>query len=167
MIEKENTRVSLLYTVKLESGEIVKGDPETGLAHMDFVTGYRQALPGLEDRLIGRQEGESLTLAIPPEEAFGLYDPSMVEEKSFEELPEAEDFVPGKWGIARNAEHRIAMGYFVKEKKEKSVVLDYNHPLAGKTLIYSLKITEARPASQEELEVLRPCQFDEDQAGQQ
>jgi FKBP-type peptidyl-prolyl cis-trans isomerase 2 len=39
------------------------------------------------------------------------------------------------------------------------VVLDYNHPLAGKTLIYEFTIEEVRSASQEELEILRPCEF--------
>lgn len=163
MIERENTRVSLLYTLELESGEIVKGDPKYGLEHMDFVTGYRQALPGLEARLIGHKEGEELTLSIPPEDGFGAHDPALVMEKTFEELPEAKNFIPGKWGVARNPDHKISMGYFVIEKKESSVVLDYNHPLAGKTLLYTIKITEARPATREELELLRPCQQDQPQ----
>jgi FKBP-type peptidyl-prolyl cis-trans isomerase SlyD len=163
MIQEKNTRVSILYTVKLESGEIVKGDPAgEGLEHISFVTGYRQALPGLEDRLVGHQEGEKMEFTVPPEEAFGPYDQRLIVEKSFDEFPEARDFIPGKWVLAQNPAHRITCGYFIREKKENSVLLDYNHPLAGKALCYTLTITEARPASGEELKVLKPCQYDPD-----
>jgi FKBP-type peptidyl-prolyl cis-trans isomerase 2 len=49
----------------------------------------------------------------------------------------------------------------VLEKKPDRVVLDYNHPLAGKTLVYQVKVEMVREANQEELEILRPCEFGE------
>lgn len=163
MIQEKNTRVSILYTLKLESGEIIKGDPSReGLEHMSFVTGYRQVLPGLEERLVGHKEGERMEFVIPTEEAFGPRDPNLIVEKSFDDFPEARDFIPGKWVLAQNPSHRITCGYFIQEKKENSVLLDYNHPLAGKDLHYTLTITEALPASEEELKILKPCQYDPD-----
>jgi len=49
----------------------------------------------------------------------------------------------------------------VLEKKSDRIVLDYNHPLAGKTLSYQVKVEEVREADREELEILRPCEFGE------
>jgi FKBP-type peptidyl-prolyl cis-trans isomerase SlyD len=158
-IQPENSYVVIKYTVKLKDGEIVKGDPEEGLAHMEFVTGYSQVILGLERGLIGMAQGDSGQIAVPPEEGFGLMDPTLIQEKFYKEFPEGRNLQEGRWVRAINPDHRVTFGYFVLEKKLDSVVLDYNHPLAGKTLIYELTIEEVRSASQEELEILRPCEF--------
>jgi FKBP-type peptidyl-prolyl cis-trans isomerase SlyD len=158
-IQPENSYVVIKYTVTLENGEIVKGDPEESLAHMEFVTGYNQVILGLERRLIGMAQGDTGKVAVPPEEGFGFIDPTLIQEKLYKDFPEGRDLKEGRWVRATNPDHRVTFGYFVLEKKLDSVVLDYNHPLAGKTLIYEFAIEEVRAASQEELEILRPCEF--------
>lgn len=159
-IGKLGTYVKIKYTVHLESGEILKGDPQDSLAYMEFITGFDQILPGLEKRLLGLNQGEEVALTIPPEEAFGIYDPGLVQEKSYAEFTQGKSLEAGKWVLAENAQYRIKCGYYVKEKGMDSITLDYNHPFAGKSLMYQIKITEARPASQEELEMVRPCDFE-------
>jgi FKBP-type peptidyl-prolyl cis-trans isomerase SlyD len=159
MIQNENSYVSVKYTVKLENGDIIKGNPQEGLAHMEFVTGYNQVIPGLERRLIGMSQGDKGEIAVAPEEGFGSYNPGLVQEKTFEEFPEGRNFREGCWVRATNPEHRVTFGYLVREKKSDRVVLDYNHPLAGKTLIYQVLVEEVREANREELEILRPCEF--------
>ena len=52
-------------------------------------------------------------------------------------------------------------GMIVIKKKPDRIVLDYNHPLAGKALIYQVKVEKVREANREELEILRPCEFGE------
>ena len=158
-IQPENTYVVLKYTVRLEDGEIIKGDPEEGLAHMEFVTGYNQVILGLEKRLIGMCEGEKGQIAVPPEEGFGLNNPSLIQEKFYKEFPEGRNLEEGRWVRATNPDHRVTFGYLVLEKKPDRIILDYNHPLAGKTLIYDLELEDVREANQEELEILRPCEF--------
>jgi len=160
MIKKIGTYVRIKYTVWLESGEILKGDPADNLEYMDFITGFNQVLPGLEKQLIGLNQGDEVKIKLSPEEAFGPYDPSLVQEKSFLEFPQGRSLEPGKWAVATNVQYRIKSGYYVKEKGPDSVVLDYNHPFAGKALRYQVKITEVRPATQEELAILRPCDFE-------
>ena len=160
MIKKIGTYVRIKYTVWLESGEILKGDPTDNLEYLDFITGFNQVLPGLEKQLIGLNPGDEVKIKIPPEEAFGLYDLSLVQEKSFSEFPQGKSLEPGKWAVATNVQYRIKSGYYVKEKGPNSVVLDYNHPFAGKALRYQVRITEVRPATQEELAILRPCDFE-------
>jgi len=158
-IEPENTRVSLKYRVRLETGEAVKGDPARGLAHMEFVTGYNQVLPALESKVIGLSEGQEVAFAVPPEEAFGQYDPSLVQERTFGEFPQGRDLKEGRWVRASNPDHLVSFGYKVLEKRADRVVLDYNHPLAGHSLYYQVKIDKVSEASKEDLEILRPCEY--------
>ena len=160
MIKDIGSYVRIKYTVLFESGEIIKGDPADSLEYMDFVTGFNQVLPGLERHLISMKKGDEITIEIPPEEAFGPYDPSLVQEKEFSEFPQGESLEVGKWVLATNVQHKIKCGYFVKKKGPNSVTLDHNHPFAGKTLIYNIVIAEARQATQEELALIRPCDFE-------
>jgi FKBP-type peptidyl-prolyl cis-trans isomerase SlyD len=158
-IQPENSFVVIKYTVKLGDGEVIKGDPAEGLAHMEFVTGYNQVILGLERRLLGMSKGDRGQIAVPPEEGFGLNDPALIQEKLYEEFPAGRDLEEGRWVRATNPDHRVTFGYLVLEKKADRIILDYNHPLAGKTLIYEFAVEEVREASQEELEILRPCEF--------
>ena len=157
-IKAENTRVSLKYTVRLETGEIVKGDPARGLAHMEFVTGYNQVLPTLESKVIGLSEGEELEFSVPPEDSFGPYNPSLVQEKTFAEFPQGKELEEGRWVRATNLDHLVSFGYKVVEKRADRVMLDYNHPLAGKTLFYKVRIEKISEAGKEDLELLKPCE---------
>jgi FKBP-type peptidyl-prolyl cis-trans isomerase SlyD len=157
-IQAENTRVSLKYTVRLETGEIVKGDPARGLAHIEFVTGYNQVLPALEKKVIGLGEGEEFEFSVPPEDAFGRYNPSLVQEKTFAEFPQGKDLQAGRWVRATNLDHLVSFGYKVMDKQADRVTLDYNHPLAGKTLHYKVKIEKVSEVDKDDLELLKPCQ---------
>jgi FKBP-type peptidyl-prolyl cis-trans isomerase SlyD len=154
----KDTFVILEYTVRLDDGTYVKGDPESGPASLNFIVGYDQVLPALETRLLGVAEGAQLELAIPSEEAFGEVQPQLVEHRSLHEFPRGKDLVAGKWVVAVNEDTNAQFSYFVREKTEDAVVLDFNHPLAGKALYYSIKVVKVRPASAEELAYLRPCQ---------
>ena len=160
-IQPENSYVIIKYTVRLENGEIIKGDPKQGLAHMEFVTGYNQVNPGLERRVIGMSEGDEAEITVNPDEGFGRYDPSLIQEKTFAEFPEGKNLEEGRWARATNPQHRVTFGYLVVEKKPDRIVLDYNHPLAGKALIYKVNVEKVREANREELEILRPCEFGE------
>jgi len=160
-IQPENSYVVIKYTVKLKDGGIIKGDPVEGVAHMEFVTGYNQVIPGLERRLIGMSKGDTGQIAVPPEEGFGSYDSALIQEKLYKEFPEGRNLEENRWVRATNPDYRVTFGYLVLEKKPDRIVLDYNHPLAGKTLVYEFEVKEVREASQEELEILRPCEFGE------
>lgn len=159
VIEHENSYVSLKYTVRLENGDPVKGDPGRGLAHMEFITGYNQVLPGLEKRLIGLSPGTEAEFTIGPEEAFGPHDPALVQERNFAEFAEGRHLEEGRWVRATNPQHLVSYGYKVVKKRPDSVVLDYNHPLAGESLIYQVWVEKVREATPEELEILKPCVY--------
>jgi FKBP-type peptidyl-prolyl cis-trans isomerase SlyD len=157
-------RVAILeYTVRLDDGSYVKG--ENGPVSLNFVAGYEQVLPALEARLLGLEQGAEAEFVIPAAEAFGEYDESQVQERTFEVFPEGRTLQAGRWAVATNEETQTQYGYFVRKRTDSSLVLDFNHPLAGKALHYRVKVVHVRDALKEELEYLRPCEHASDQEG--
>lgn len=144
------------YDLRLEDGSYVKG--ENGLASMNFIAGYGEILPSLEQRLLGLQEGSEAEFTIPAKEAFGERDQSQVKTMSFTDFPAGVQLEAGKWAVATNEETKTQYGYFVREKTSSTITIDYNHPLAGKDLLYRVRVVHVRPALKEELEHLRPCE---------
>jgi len=157
-IRETGTFVKIRYRLRSGEGVYIKGDPGEGYAYLDFFSGYNQVMPALERRLLGRGAGETAEIRLSPEEAFGPYLPDQVRERRFEEFPEGKELQEGKWVLARDERTGTAYGYFVRKKEPDRVLLDYNHPLAGKELIYELEILEVRPTTPEERALLRPCE---------
>lgn len=148
--------VVMEYTVRLEDGSYVKGENEP--VSLNFIVGYEQVLPSLEERLLGLTEGADAEFVIPAGEAFGEHDESLVRTRTFNEFPAGRSLHAGKWVVANNELTEAQYSYFVADKTDDAVVLDFNHPLAGKDLHYSVKVVRVRPALREELEYLRPCE---------
>ncbi|SMC21126.1 FKBP-type peptidyl-prolyl cis-trans isomerase SlyD [Desulfacinum hydrothermale DSM 13146] len=147
--------VVIEYSVRLDDGTVLKGGEEP--ASMNFAVGYDQVLPALESRLLGKEVGEELSFTIPAREAFGERDPQQIRRKSFDEFPQGRNLEVGKWVVATNDVLGAQYTYYVQEKDADGVVLDYNHPLAGKDLHYQVKIMSVRPLEPEEMAELRPC----------
>jgi len=152
--------VIIEYTVRLADGSYVKG--ENGPASLNFIVDYNQVLPALERRLLGLKEGEQVKFVIPAKEAFGEHDPSQVRERSFADFAEGRQLQVGRWVVATHPQTQAQYSYYVKDKSDTGVTLDFNHPLAGKDLYYQVKIVKIRPALDEELEYLRPCEHGEE-----
>jgi FKBP-type peptidyl-prolyl cis-trans isomerase SlyD len=148
--------ITMEYSVRLEDGSFVKG--ENAPVSLHFVTGYEQILPALEAKLLGLHEHAEVDFVISARDAFGEHDHTQVRTRTLEEFPEGRNLRAGGWVVATNAETEAQYGYFVKEKTDDTVVLDFNHPLAGKDLYYHVKVVRVRPALKEELEFLRPCE---------
>jgi FKBP-type peptidyl-prolyl cis-trans isomerase SlyD len=133
--------------VRVVDGPVLKGagDPEI----MDFVTGYRHVVPGLERRLVGHRSGESLSFTVPADEAFGPRHQELVFEKSKTDFhfPPGFEPYPGMELplVTRGSDAPDTV--MIREVREDSIVVDMNHPLAGLALQYDLEIIEARPAT--------------------
>ena len=139
-IEKGST-VQLEYTLKDDAGAVL--DTNKGQAPLTYTQGNEQILPGLEKELTGLHRGDEKNVTVKPEDAYGQLDPSAQTEVAKELLP-ASALTVGTQLMARNAagEERPVT---VKEVKEKTVVLDLNHPLAGKTLLFEVKVLGVDP----------------------
>ena len=111
--------------------------------------GYDNTLPKIEEALEGKEPGYQTVLALPPADAFGERD-----EKLVRTIPKSE-FPPGvKVGGQLDAytDDGHPHTYFVSKVKGDKVLLDGNHPLAGKSLRFHLKVVSVRPATAEEIE---------------
>lgn len=161
---QKDASVVIEYVVRLTDGSIVKGEPDPISLH--FIVGYEQVMPALEERLRGLRKGDRRQFVIPAAEAFGEHRADLVKSRSFEEFPEGRQLQPGKWGAAINDRTGARYGYRVVEKSADAVVLDYNHPLAGQDLHYDVRVVQVRAALQEELEYLRPCEYQNNDSSQ-
>jgi len=139
-IEKGST-VHLEYTLKDDAGALL--DTNKGQAPLTYTQGEEQILPGLEKELIGLHAGDEKKVAVKPEDGYGPVDPSAQTEVPKEMLPQSALTV-GTRLMARNAvgEGRPVR---VKEIKEQTVILDLNHPLAGRILLFEVKVLAVDP----------------------
>jgi len=127
--------ISLEYTLKLEDGEVV--DTNVGKAPLTYTQGANQIIPGVEAAVTGMEVGQAKQAVVPPTEGYGDPDPDAFHEVPKEKLPQeirVGTQLHGKDSAGREIRP------IVSEIKDETVLLDFNHPLAGKTLYFDLKV---------------------------
>jgi FKBP-type peptidyl-prolyl cis-trans isomerase SlyD len=141
----KDTAVTLQFKVSDASGKLVE---ESSEPMVYLHGGYGNTLPKIEEALDGQQSGFQTVLALQAEDAFGLRD-----EELLRTIPKSQ-FPPGV-KVGGQLEGRGADGqqqvFHVVKIKGDTVILDGNHPLAGKALRFTLKVTDVRLASAEEV----------------
>jgi FKBP-type peptidyl-prolyl cis-trans isomerase SlyD len=141
--------VTIDYRLHLGDGKYIdESSPEDPLVYLH---GYEEIIPGLENALAGKKAGDSLKVTIPPEEAYGDYEPEGLQEVARSEFPADMELVAGGI-VSATDEEGDEVDFLVKELRGDKVVVDFNHPLAGKTLHYEATVREVRKATAEELE---------------
>ena len=136
---KSGDTVKVEYTGKLTDGTTF--DSSVGRDPLEFVVGTSQLIAGFDEAVIGMKVGEQKTITIPPEKAYGAIDPSMVQEVPLSTLTDA--------GIAPTAGMQLSAGgrpVLVERVDGNAVFVNFNHPLAGKTLVFSIKIIDINSA---------------------
>ena len=136
MSVSKGKEVSLEYTLRLENKEVV--DSNVGKQPLLFTQGSQQIIPGLERELEGLVEGDTKVVTVAPEDGYGKVDPKAFQEVEKEKIP-ADAQKVGAQLQGKDASGRV-FRTTVKEIKEKTIVLDFNHPLAGKTLVFDVKV---------------------------
>ena len=134
---KEGDTVKVHYTGKLEDGEIFDTSQDGDL--LEFKIGGGQVIPGFEQGVVGMNEGESKTVEIPSEEAYGPHHQELVIEIEMDQFPEDLDPEVGQQFKMRQPDDRTII-VAVAEITEDSVTLDANHPLAGKDLTFDIQL---------------------------
>lgn len=146
-IIQQNTVVTLNYRVTDSEGNVL----DEGRGDLQYVHGgYEDIFPKIEEALNGKTIGDSVTVTLSPEDAFGERDPKYVITEDLSVLPP--DVVVGA-GLECPVpgEEDVFTVYRVMEIKDGKAVLDANHPLAGKTLIFSCSPTAIRAATSDEI----------------
>lgn len=139
----QDTFVAIKYTLKNKDGQIIDSSTDEAL---EFIAGRGFLIAGLEKELEGKKAGDKFSAVIPPAEAYGEYSDQLkisVPKTQFDTDVE----------IEVGMQFQAGMGQIVtvKEVKEKEVVIDANHPLAGETLYFDVEIVSVRAATSEEI----------------
>ncbi len=145
---KEKVFVAFDYCLTLDSGEEVDKSPEG--KPLGFITGSGQIIPGLEKQMMGMSVGDSVKISVEPEEAYGPVNPSLFQEVARSQFPDDMEIKPGMTFQSQGPQGPMVIN--VSEiKDENTVVVDLNHPLAGKKLNFDVKIAEVRDLTPAEL----------------
>ena len=145
----KNDKVVLIHhTLKDDKGETI--DSSDGQEPLGYLHGKKNIVVGLESVLDGQKAGQKLNVIVKPEDGYGIYDEKMKQEVEKSKFgKEAELQVGARFQAETPQGVTIAC---IKEIKDKTVIVDFNHELAGKTLYFDIEILDVRDASAEELE---------------
>ncbi len=140
--------VSMEYTLKVD-GNVM--DTSEGREPLEYVHGAGNIIPGLEREMIGMAVGESKNVLVAAADGYGEDD-----DKAFMDVPR-EQFpkeIPMKVGTELQVQNQAGQPMYARIDVvgDKSVRLDFNHPLAGKDLHFSVKVVGLREATDEEKE---------------
>lgn len=141
--------VSLDYTLRLDSGEVV--DTSAGREPLNFLQGAGQIIDGLEKALYGMTIGDAKLVTVAPGDGYGERDADAYQLVPLDAFPPDMDLIPGAGLQVRDQTGRV-MTVYVTDVTPQGVVLDFNHPLAGETLHFDTKIAGLRAATAEELQ---------------
>ncbi len=151
---EDNVVVTMDYELTVD-GEIV--DSSTDGDPIVFLQGAEQIARGLEKAIYGLKEGDEKQVVVAPADGYGEYDPEALVEVARSEFPADFPLEPGLEITVHSDENDEEledemMEATVVEVGKFVVKLDFNHPLAGKTLNFKIKIVDLREATQEEIE---------------
>jgi FKBP-type peptidyl-prolyl cis-trans isomerase SlpA len=132
--------VTLHFALKLESGDVVDSTFDKNPA--TFKVGDGNLLPGFEQAMFGLKAGDKRSIAIGPEQGFGQGNPQNVQTLPRNQF-EGMDLSEGLLVIFKDAANTELPGV-VKSFTDETVVVDFNHPLAGKSLSFDVEIIDVK-----------------------
>lgn len=149
MTIQDKSVVAMHYELKNDQGEILdkseKGDP------LYYLHGAENIIPGLEKELTGKKVGDELEVRVEPQDGYGEFDEELIQPLPRDMFADIKNLAVGEELQAQEEDGSIRF-FTVKEIKDDEVIIDSNHPLAGETLNFKVKIEEIREATAEELE---------------
>jgi len=139
---KKGNTVKVHYTGTLEDGKVF--DSSEGKDPLEFTVGEGKIIKGFDDAVIGMDVGDEKEIAISPEEAYGKREDKLVQDVPKQAFGEnIEKLKPGMV-LGLKDPHGHVINAVIKNIGEEKVTLDLNHPLAGKTLKFKIKVVEVK-----------------------
>ena len=136
---KTGDRVKVHFTGYLEDGTVFGSTMDE--APFEFTIGEKHMLPGFEHAVIGMKKGDTKTITLSPEEAYGQPKKELITVMEKSGFPKEINLEVGKRLRVRTQEGKYAI-VTIKDIREDSIVLDANDPLAGKILTFNIKLVE-------------------------
>lgn len=134
-----NSKVKVHYTGKLANGEVF--DTSDGKEPIEFTLGQGQLIPGFEKGLIDMKLNEKKTINMTKDDAYGEVNETLIQEVKKTDLPQDMEPKVGMGLVSKSPEGQ-EINLMVVEVKEETIVIDGNHPLAGRDLIFDLEVVE-------------------------
>lgn len=145
----QNKVVTIHYEVRdVATNELI--DSSENAAPMVYLHGHQNIIPGLEKALDGQQAGSELEVTVEAVDAYGEYSAERVQQVPIEAFEGVEELEPGMAFTAQTEHGPVSI--IVTEVDDTTATVDGNHPLAGKSLHFKVKVAEVRDASEEELD---------------
>tara|TARA_B100001989_G_C24272147_1_gene332216 strand:+ start:71 stop:556 length:486 start_codon:yes stop_codon:yes gene_type:complete len=151
MAIQKGKAVLIDYTLKNEEGTII--DTSNGKEPLGFIHGAGTIIVGLEQILIGKAVGDEFTTAIMPEDAYGLRHDDYVQDVSINQFEDKSQVKVGAQFQIDAPQRAVAT---IVAVNEETVTMDLNHPLAGETLYFDIKVVEVRLPDADELNQTKP-----------
>lgn len=145
----DNVVVSLDYVLRLDDKSEIDRSAEG--SPLEYLHGYKNIVPGLEKELIGLTVGDEKDVVVQPNLGYGDRDPDSVVEYQRDSFPSSLNFEVGEPVMMRDNESGESHRAYITELRTDTVLLDFNHPLAGETLHFNIKIAGLREPTSEEL----------------
>jgi FKBP-type peptidyl-prolyl cis-trans isomerase 2 len=136
---KNGDKVKIHFTGYLEDGTVFGST--TDEEPFEFIIGENNMLPDFEDAVIGMQKGDTKTITLSPEDAYGVYNKKLVSVMEKSGFPQEIHLEIGKRLRVRTQDGKYTM-VTIKDFTEDSIVLDENDPLAGKTLTFKIEFVD-------------------------
>ncbi len=130
------------YTLTVDNKQV---ESSIGKQPLEFVMGNRSIIPGLEKGITGMHVGEEKMITVAPADAYGQPDAKAIKEFPKTSMPKDMELKPGLV-LQASAPDGNSFPATIKEVKATTVLLDFNHPLAGKQLQFKIKILGVQPA---------------------
>lgn len=145
MIVEKDKVISIQYTAKDEAGTVVDGNID--FEPLEYLHGHGNILEGLEKAITGLKVAEEAKVVLAPGDAYGEFNPELVYEVSRQQFPEgAEGLQLGTAVQASDGQELI-----VTDIDGDKIILDGNHPFAGRTLQFDVTVKNIREATEEEI----------------
>ncbi len=142
MAIKKGDTVQVHYTGKLEDGTVFDSSEQHGQP-LEFSVGGGQLIKGFDEAVVGMEKGEEKTVTLPPDQAYGEANPQMTQKFPKDQVPG--EVKPGMSLMVKTPEGQQFPAK-VAEVSDKDITLDFNHPLAGKTLVFTIKVVDVKAA---------------------
>jgi len=139
-----DTIITINYRVTVLDGELPE-DLDRPFTYR-FLYGRDSILPALEKALIGHEQGDEIRVTIPPEQAFGLYNPYLIKKIPISNINYSGQLKEGEYYEEFGSSGKL-IKFSLKELHDDYVIADFNHPSAGKSLLLNGTISEVEAAS--------------------
>ncbi len=140
--------VKLHYKGTLDNGEVF--DSSEGKDPLEFVYGLGMIIPGLEEGISGLKVGDKKEVKISTEKAYGPRMEQAMQEVPKTQMPQDVELKVGMQLAAQGPQGVIPV--VISEIKDDSIVVDFNHPLAGKDLTFNVEIVDVKETSEEDMQ---------------